>query len=177
MTQRSTTIFVTVLVTMGFLFAGGYLLYRSHSESIDGYYTVDNVFTDTTITLSAKVGFVSVVAYDSVKMLKTAEKLTREFIESGAVDNNKQRDFLFHFFMRADTAPLTELMIDEIAYAHPEIVNPAENLLSVPGGWVVRARFAPRSIQPQSIEIRHTSFYKPRSGVRQADLKQEHDTR
>ncbi len=171
MTNKGTTIFVIIIVALGFVIAGGYIWWRSASESIDGYYTVTDGFIDSTTNVSASVSFVKVVRYDSLMLLRVAEHLTRDAIEHNKVNSAKKRDFLYHFYVQGDTAALTDGVLDELAYTHPNLSSPAEKLVSVPGGWVIRAQFAPRSIHPQSVKTSRTAFYMPRPGVKALDLR------
>lgn len=169
--QRSTLYFVIILVAFGLGVAGAYVYWKMSDSSLQGYYSVSDTFTDSTGTVQVSVSFIQVTQYDSVKALRVAELLTRQAIEGGVINNKKEREFLYHFFVPGDTAVLTREGVEELAYTHPSITNPTEKLISVPGGWVVRATFASSMIQPKQVEAKRSAFYMPRKGIRAKDLR------
>lgn len=171
MIQRSTIYFVIVLLTFGVGAAGVYVYWQLTDNNLDGYYTVADSFTDTTGTVYVKVDFVEVTGYDSLKVLKVAELLTRQSVEQNELNGKKEREYLYHFFVNGDTAMLTTRNTEELAYTHPGIAEPSKKLLSVPGGWVVRATFAPSMIQPRMVEAKRSEFYMPRKGIQAKTLR------
>jgi hypothetical protein len=171
MSKRGTAIFIAILLLAGIGFAAVLLWVRASDRSLSGYYTVTDSFVDSTGDAVASVGFVRVQQYDSLRMLRVAELLTREAIEQHKVNREREREFLYHFFQSGDTASLTAEIVDELAYTHPGVPDPAAKLLMVPGGWVVRATFAPRLIQPRTVVAQRSEFYMPRPGVRAKDLR------
>lgn len=169
--NRTSIVFISVLVITGLLMAIGYVIWRNSALSLDGTYEVRDRFVDTTGIELATVSFVRVDEYDSLHVLRVAEELTREGVEGGTLNPQRRRSFLYHFFVAGDTAALTEEMIDELAYEHPSIHEPQRRLLYVPNGWVVKASFAPKMKQPQTIECHQVPFYMARPGVRARDLQ------
>lgn len=169
--SKGTLYFIVVLITFGMGAAGVFVYWRLSDTSLHDYYVVADSFTDTTSSVKVQVNFVRVVDYDSLKILRVAELLTRDAIERSTLNNAKEREFLFHFFVPGDTALLTQAMTEELAYTHPDVYSPMEKLLSVPGGWVVRATFAPSMIQPRQVEAKRSAFYMPRHGIRARDLR------
>lgn len=167
----STRVIIITVVALGILLAGGYMWWSYADRSIEGFYEVSDGFVDSTTTVVASVRFVQVEAYDSLKMLRVAEHITRSDIEEGHLNRNKTRDFLYHFYVPGDTQVLTDGLVDELAYTHPEIANPREKLVSIPSGWVVRATFAPSSLQPKSVIARQSNFYMPRHGISAKSLR------
>lgn len=163
--------FVAILLILGMAIAASYLWYRASALSLDGYYTETDGFMDARGLEIASVHFVSVESYDSLKIMRVAETITRETIERGTLDINKKRRFLFHFFVASDTSALTQEMIDELAYISPEIEEPSSSLYAVSSGYVVQATFAPKMMQPQLIESRRSQFYMPRPGIRAQSVK------
>ena len=171
MIQKSTIYFIIVLLAFGFGAAGVYVFWQLSDNNLDDYYTVADSFTDTTGNVHVKVDFVEVEGYDSLKVLKVAEQLTRQSIEGNELNSKKEREFLYHFFVRGDTAMLSQRNTEELAYTHPGIAEPSKKLLSVPGGWVVRATFAPSMIQPRMVEAKRSEFYMPRKGIQAKTLR------
>lgn len=159
--------FVIVIVSLG-LGLGGYYLYTILSNP---FYTVTDQFIDSSGPQQVSVAFVQVAEYDTVKIKKTAELITREAHEDGRVDPTKPRTFLYHFFKSGDTLALTDADVDELAYTHPSIVDPQKQLVSVPEGWVVHATFAAGGKEPKELETHKTRFFMPRAGIRAKDLR------
>lgn len=147
-----------------------YLVWFGKSD-IDGWYTVRDTFVDSTGRETAVILFVEVPEYDSAKMRKTAVYESEEWSGKTVWDLSRNRTLLFHFFKAADTLPLTEYMIGELAYSNPSISNPTELLQTVPNGWVVKMDFPKNAEGSTSTEMRAAQFYKPRPGVKARDLR------
>jgi hypothetical protein len=162
---------IGILLTASLVLAVVYVVFWRSSQELEGYYTVTDEFVDSSGLEIASVAFVKVEAYDSMKVLRVAEILTRNAVEGGKIDVLKARTFLYHFYITGDTAALTEAMVDELAYTHPMIVDPGSMLFMIPGGWVVRASFAEKMMQPRTVEARPSQFYMPRPGIRAIDLR------
>jgi hypothetical protein len=160
-----------VLVAIGIVLGVVYVWWRANDRSVDGYFEVADSFIDSSGAVVASVSFIRVEQYDSLKMLRVGEQQTRTSIENQYVNNQKERDFLFHFYVAGDTAALTEAIVDELAYTHPDIEDPKNKLVMAPGGWVVRAKFAARAIQPKEVIAKRSAFYMPKGGVRARDLR------
>ncbi len=169
--NRSTLLFVIALIVLGVAIAVGYVWWRTMDRSVEGTYSIADAFVDSTGPVVASVRFVRVSEYDSLSMLRIAEHLTRQSIEQQRVNNQRERDFLYHFFCDGDTAALTPAIIEELAYTHPNLTEPGARLLMVPGGWVIRATFAPGVLQPRSVVAKRSQFYMPRPGIRAMDLR------
>lgn len=163
---------VTILIGAGIGLAIAYVWYRSNVTSIEDFYAIRESFIDTSnVSSSGAVWFVRVTSYDSTKILRIAEYLTREAVESNLLPVSKRRTYLFQFFVETDTASLTADMINELAYTNPRIVSSADKLHVINGGWVVRASFAANVLQPQKVEIQRSQFYMPRPGQRAQDFR------
>ena len=141
------------------------------NDPLEGYYRIHDGFVDTTGIEQASVSFVEVEEYDSLMVLRVAERLTRTSIEANELSAEQERTYLFYFFEPGDTAALDSDMVDELAYTHPDTDNPQEKLVVVPGGWAVKATFAPTMLQPKDIDTRRLSFYMPRTGIKAQDLR------
>lgn len=169
--NRSSIIVVVVMLTAAFGLAGFWLYDHFYNDKLEGYYSIHDGFVDTTGIEQAAISFVQVEEYDSMMVLRVAERLTQESIERAELNVLKERTYLFYFFVPGDTAALNEEMIDELAYTHPDTRNPADRLVVVPGGWVVKAKFAPSTMQPKSIDTHKSQFYMPRAGIKALDLR------
>ena len=128
-------------------------------------------FLDSNGIEDASISFVEVLEYDSLKVLRVAEILTRDAVENEVLHRTKHRVYLYHFYIPGDTASLDEEMLDELAYTHPSVQDPSDKLLVVPGGWVVKASFSPDMWQPREIDGRQSQFYMPRAGTKVLDLR------
>lgn len=159
--------FVIVIVALG-LGLGGYYIYTIVANP---FYTVTDSFVDTNGPEQVSVSFVEVHEYDTVKIQKAAELITRDLHEQGKVDPARSRTFLYHFFIPGDTAALTDAMVDELAYTHPSIADAQQQLISVPGGWVIRATFDAGGNEPNTLTTQQAMFYMPRAGIRAKDLR------
>lgn len=163
---------LVILVGAGIGLALAYVWYRTSVTSIDDFYAIRESYVDTSkVNAAAGVWFVRVATYDSTKILRTAEHLTREAVESNLLPVQKRRIYLFQFFVETDTATLTKDMINELAYTNPSILASVDKLQVIAGGWVVRADFAANVLQPQKIDIQPSRFYMPRPGVRAQDFR------
>lgn len=169
--RSSTKWFLVILIGISVGIAAFFIWYRSHSMSVDGFYVETDGFTDARGDEIASVHFVKVEAYDSLKILRVAEEITRKTVESNSLDVSKKRRFLFHFYVGSDTSALTPEMIDELAYTNPSIEDPSTTLHVVPSGYVISATFAPSMLQPQAVESRRTQFYMPKPGIRAQSVK------
>jgi len=168
---RNSTWFIVILLALGVAVAGFYLWFRAQAISLDGFYVETDGFSDSRGSELASVHFVKVESYDSLKILRVAETITRETIEANSLDASKKRRFLFHFFVGSDTSALSSEMLDELAYTNPAIEDPSTTLYVVSNGYVVQATFPPKMFQPASIESRRTQFYMPRPGIRAQSVK------
>jgi hypothetical protein len=63
-------------------------------------------------------------------------------------------------------------MIDELAYSHPEITDPARVLVQVPGGYVFRASFSPGIVRAAQFTCVRSPYYRPRAGVKARNIKE-----
>lgn len=169
--NRTSIIVVVVMLVVAFGLAGYWMYDHLAVDKLDGYYSVHDGFVDTTGIEQASVSFVEVEDYDSMMVLRVAERLTRESIDRQELDAQQERTYLYYFFMKGDTAALDEEMVDELAYTHPDTRNPADRLVVVPGGWVVKAAFAPAMMQPKAINTHQSQFYMPRAGIKAQDLR------
>lgn len=169
--KLSTKLFLVILLGVSVIIALGYLWYRHEENSVDGFYTVVDTFVDRKESTSTSVHFVRVDAYDTTKILRVAEKITREAVEQGTLPISDRRQFLFHFFMASDTHALTPNMVEELAYSNPSIENPARTLYLVQNGYVVQAVFAASLHQPQKVQLTASDFYLPRPGIHARDVK------
>ncbi len=169
--KKRTYIFVAILVSLGFAIAAVFVWLRLSDRTLDSYYTITDSFSDTSTSVSASVYFIKVTEYDSMLMLRSAERITKNAIESQQLNLERERDFLFHFFIPSDSSRLTPDIVDELAYTHPSIDHPDQKLVVVRNGWVIRATFAPGMKHPREVTTRQTEFYMPRAGIRAKDLR------
>ncbi|MBK6418582.1 MAG: hypothetical protein IPI24_07765 [Ignavibacteria bacterium] len=169
--RSSTKWFLAILLGISVGIAAFFIWYRTQSMSVEGFYVETDGFTDSRGDEIASVHFVKVEAYDSLKILRVAEEITRTTIESNTLDASKKRRFLFHFYVGSDTAALSPEMIDELAYTNPSIEDPSTTLHVIPSGYVISATFAPTMLQPQAVESRRTQFYMPKPGIRAQSVK------
>ncbi|MBK7186013.1 MAG: hypothetical protein IPH85_08810 [Ignavibacteria bacterium] len=169
--RSSTKWFLAILLGISVGIAAFFIWYRTQSMSVEGFYVETDGFTDSRGDEIASVHFVKVEAYDSLKILRVAEEITRTTIESNTLDASKKRRFLFHFYVGSDTTALSPEMIDELAYTNPSIEDPSTTLHVIPSGYVISATFAPTMLQPQAVESRRTQFYMPKPGIRAQSVK------
>lgn len=167
--NRSTKIFVGILLLIGLGIAGAYVglrYFRSDSYAIE----VDRIVR-TRDTLVTSVHFVRVADYDSVNVRDVSADIVRASLDSNDLDVTKARHYVFHMFTTADTADLTQDMLDELAYTNPAIENPTQVLRCVKNGWIVSYKFAPYRTQPRGFEMVRTYFYMPRNGIKLKDIE------
>lgn len=163
--------FVTILLGLSLGLAALFVWHRSSVNDVEGFYAVADSLLDVSDSEAAAIYFVKVEAYDTTKILRSAERIAQSIIMSPKLNSGRKRTMLFHFFKPGDTAGLSPVELDELAYTHPEITEPASMLYVVPGGWVVRAVFSPNKMQPQSVKLAPSRFYMPRPGVKAYDLR------
>lgn len=167
--NRSTKIFVTVLLVLSVLIAVAYIGFRyfwarPYSEEVDRIVsTRDSVVT--------AVYFVRVTDYDSLNVRDITADYVSASLDSNSLDPTKERLYVFHLFTTADTTSLTNEMVEELAYTNPTVQDPESVLRCVKNGWIVRYQFAPYRIQPRSFEMDRTYFYMPKSGLKIKDIK------
>ncbi|NQW29273.1 MAG: hypothetical protein HQ472_02010 [Ignavibacteria bacterium] len=149
---------------------GMYFIFFTKSD-IEGWYSVRDTFVDSTARETAVILFVEVPEYDSVKLTKVAEFESDIWLSKSELNVNNKRTLLFHFFKGADTAALSDYMVDELSYTNPSIADPASLLQVVPHGWVLKVDYAPNKTDQGSTEIRKSQFYMPRAGVHARDLR------
>jgi len=167
--NRSTKIFVAVLLLIGLGIAVAYVVLRY--DKTEQYAQQIDRIVRTRDTLVESVHFVRVADYDSVNVRDVAADIVRESLDSNELDVSKSRVYVFHMFMSTDTSDLTQDMIEELAYTNPSIEKPATVLRCVKNGWIVAYRFAPYRTQPRGFEMGRTYFYMPRSGVKMKDIE------
>lgn len=169
--NRKTFRLTTGLLILTIALAIGYWIYTTSEVSLSGYYEVTDGFSDVTSLETATVSFIRVDEYDSVRIRRVSELLSRKATEQNRAALKNRRVFLYHFYVAGDTAPISEEMVEELAYTHPSITGAADILLVVPGGWIVRVTYEPNQEQPARVEVRHSQFYKTRAGIRAKDLR------
>lgn len=167
--NRSTKIFITVLLVVSVGIAVAYVTYRyfwakPYSEEVDRIVsTRDSVVT--------AVYFIRVADYDSINVRDITADYVASSLDSSSLDPTKARTYLFHVFMSSDTTGLTQDMIDDLPYDYPTLENPEKVLRCVKNGWMVRYQFAPYRSIARSIAMDKTTFYIPKTGVKIKDIK------
>lgn len=136
-------------------------------------YTESYVILDSTAAGTTYISFVAVNMLDSASVLTVAQDIARRVIEGPELASGGRRSVLIHLSMPSDTQKLTQRMVEEIAYSHPHIANPAEGLYYVSDGWVVASSFRSEQKQPSSLVVRRTEFYRPRPGFNSGVLNLE----
>lgn len=163
--------FIIGLLILTLALAIGYWIYTISEVSLSSYYEVTDGFSDVTGVETVTVSFIRVNEYDSVKIGRVSQLLSRKSTKQNQAALKNRRVFLYHFYVAGDTAPLSAEMVEELAYTHPSIANASNILQVVPGGWIAKVTFEPNEQQPRSVEIRRSQFYKTRAGIRAKDLR------
>ncbi len=169
--NRSTKLFLVILLGCAFGVAGFFVYQSVLRGSISDFYTEVDRVVDERGERSALVAFVRVEEYDSIRIIRVADRIIEQAMEINTLRPEKQRRFLLHFFVDSDTGRLTQEMIDELAYTNPSIEDPRSLLRVVDSGYVLQADFAPRAAAPNATKVQRTQFYMPRAGVRAKDIK------
>ncbi|MBK6290176.1 MAG: hypothetical protein IPF59_00255 [Ignavibacteria bacterium] len=79
--RSSTKWFLAILLGISVGIAAFFIWYRTQSMSVEGFYVETDGFTDSRGDEIASVHFVKVEAYDSLKILRVAEEITRTTID------------------------------------------------------------------------------------------------
>lgn len=144
---------------------------RPSTNSVADFATVKEAFTDITPKEAAVVYFIRVKSYDSAQIRAVASSYVEQEIAKPELTSTKRRTVLMHFFVEGDTASLGTDMLDELAYTHPEVTDPTNSLLLVPGGFVMKVVYAANAQAPTLSELKRTSFYMARPGIHAKDLR------
>ena len=148
-----------------------FLVIRNPANPVLEFATVRDTFTDVTPKEAAVVYFIRVKSYDSTLIRSTADYYVSQDLAKPELPDSKRRTILMHFFVEGDTASLGADMLDELAYTHPEVSDPNTTLLLVPGGYVMKVVYDENAHTPTLSDLKRTSFYMARPGIRAKDLR------
>mgnify|MGYP000022020343 CR=1 FL=1 len=158
-------------------FVTGLIIYfafiRPKADPVAEFASVRDTFTDVMSKEAAVVYFIRVQSYDSMQIRTVAEHYVQQEIAKPALASSKRRTILMHFFVEGDTSALNADMLDELAYTHPEVTEPSTSLLLVPGGYVMKVVYPENAQRATLTELKRTSFYMARPGIKAEDLRSQ----
>jgi len=160
-----------VVLGIGIGLAAILIWYRVSIASLDGFYTVTDSLMDPRRNEITNVLFVEVPQYDSVKILRSVKEITLKHLADTAMKKERDRLLLFHFYVPSDTGALTEEMLEELTYTHPEISDPKSVLRLIRGGYIVKVSYPAQTQEPTDITMFRSQFYLTQPGVKAKDLR------
>ncbi len=164
--------FVAALLAAGLTVAALFVYVRWQATSIDGFYEVKDSFIDASGDRTAAAYFVKVEAYDTSKIVRVGAEIAAQAAQQSAFAVARQRTLLIHFYEGMDTAALTDVELDELAYTNPEIVNARGTLQAVRRGYVMSSTYPSGSVAPaEPAVLRQATFYMPRPGIKARDIR------
>jgi hypothetical protein len=164
--------FVAALLAAGLTVAALFVYVRWQATSIDGFYEVKDSFIDASGDRTAAAYFVKVEAYDTSKIVRVGAEIAAQAAQQSAFAVARQRTLLIHFYEGTDTAALTDVELDELAYTNPEIVNARGTLQAVRRGYVMSSTHPLGSVAPaEPAVLRQATFYMPRPGIKARDIR------
>jgi hypothetical protein len=164
--------FVAALLAAGLTVAALFVYVRWQATSIDGFYEVKDSFIDASGDRTAAAYFVKVEAYDTSKIVRVGAEIAAQAAQQSAFAVARQRTLLIHFYEGTDTAALTDVELDELAYTNPEIVNARGTLQVVRRGYVMSSTYPLGSVAPaEPAVLRQATFYMPRPGIKARDIR------
>ncbi|MCU0329875.1 MAG: hypothetical protein MUC47_02730 [Candidatus Kapabacteria bacterium] len=168
--STSTTLVVLILLGIGIGIAALFVWRRIDATSVEGWYAVTDSFTGGGGSL-LRIEYVEVPEYDTTKIVRSGAALAQQALADPAFDRSKERTLLIYFYRAQDTASLSEDAIENLAYTHRNISDPASKLFYVSSGYMIRAQF-PRT-SATTIEnpvLSRSAFYRPRPGYSAREL-------
>jgi hypothetical protein len=164
--------FVAALLAAGLTVAALFVYVRWQATSIDGFYEVKDSFIDASGDRTAAAYFVKVEAYDTSKIVRVGAEIAAQAAQQSAFAVARQRTLLIHFYEGTDTAALTDVELDELAYTNPEIINARGTLQAVRRGYVMSSTYPLGSVAPaEPAVLRQATFYMPRPGIKARDIR------
>lgn len=160
-----------IVLGIGIGLAALLIWFRFSVTSIDGFYTVTDSLIDPRRNEITNVLFVEVPQYDSVRILRSVKEITLQHLSDTAMKKERDRLLLFHFYVPSDTGALTDEMLEELTYTHPEIADPRSMLRLIRGGYIVKVRYPAKAVEPSDIMMFRSQFYLTQPGIKAKDLR------
>lgn len=171
--QKKVTLWFTfILVGVGIGLGTALILHRVDATRISDFYTVTDSLAYRQSDHVNLTYLVQVASYDTSKILRAADAIAVQMVANPINPMSVRRDLLLLFFTASDTSALQPDEIEDLAYTNREQVSPATRLYAVRNGYRLKAQFpASRTSPYSSVVLQPNVFYRPRAGIRAADLQ------